>query len=118
MDVAMKLEVFEAYGFICPVCGGESYGKPEAREFSRERSEAIYRALNQLDDWEEVPEQFDLSELITFLPETFICMHCGSVCIPEGRESIETDEGFNRLIEEIKNNEAGEEGDDGDQWWR
>lgn len=117
----LDFELFEAFYFFCPVCSEKSYGEPVAKTFPPGRHERVYRVLQQIPEWQEIPEddEMDVSDL-KFVPDALQCESCGAVILNEV-DDIDSEEGFEKFIkslEEMVEMEGGNDDDRGDDWWR
>lgn len=53
-----KVDIKMAYWWHCPDCDHEHYEKAVVAELSEEEHEECYRAMNQMEDWQELPEDW------------------------------------------------------------
>jgi hypothetical protein len=69
-----KVELWQAYYWICENCGRTNFGVPEPVPLDPARKEELFRQFNHLEQWTELPEGWEDFELIT-APKKVAC-HC------------------------------------------
>lgn len=70
------VELNTAYHWHCDDCGADNFSLALRVEFPPGEHEQAYRHLNDLDDWADLPEDWDQFELVT-IPTTVQCSECG-----------------------------------------
>lgn len=72
------VELQTAYRWICEDCGREHFAMPIKAEFGDGEKEAAYREMNDIDDWDLLPEGWDNFEMMS-IPEAVACGDCGAM---------------------------------------
>ena len=70
-----SVELIPAFFWQCPDCDNENYVKASPSGLNHEDAAEVYRGLNDMDDWEQVPD--DIEEDFYMHPEKVTCLSCG-----------------------------------------
>lgn len=72
-----KARLLTAYVWDCDSCGAENFERSQVAEFVDDEDRAeVFRKLNGLDEWAELPEGWREFQLVT-RPDTVTCGECG-----------------------------------------
>lgn len=71
------VELKHAYYWVCEECDEPNFALPSRAELNDEQREAAYRTFHDMEDFEQLPidwEQFDMVQI----PEEVECNRCGA----------------------------------------
>lgn len=72
-----KVELQSAYFWTCDDCSSNNFSMPRKMEFGPGEKEEAYRHFHDMDDWEELPKDWECFEMVC-VPIKVTCEKCGA----------------------------------------
>lgn len=76
-QIMRRVELQLAHSWHCDECSELNFCVPEIPELTDEDREEVFRKLNNVEDYEELPDDWDQFDVLG-IPETVTCSKCGS----------------------------------------
>ena len=71
-----RVELKTAYHWICEECCEDNFALPQKAELTDEAREDAFRQINDLQEWDELPEGWQCFDLVC-IPNIVTCKKCG-----------------------------------------